>query len=178
MRTLTQQLDRRSCKTALRGIADPPRSSSSVPPPRLYRHGSLVLLSLILVVSPLVRHECVLSQYLRPSSSSFILSGRVGGIRGLRGHLCWSITLSISIFFFLLVRLPPPKPTIHPSHSDFCTIVSDQRDTARSWEKVDNFTMIWRALKSNVVSVTETRDRAETPEKARFYQRLHRKAIK
>lgn len=177
MRTLTQQLDRRSCKTALRGTADPPRSSSSVPPPRLYRHGSLVLPSLILVVSPRYGTSAYfLNTYDHPRVVLFCLAawagyGDLGAISVGRLH-SQSLSFSLSSSAFLLLSLQYILRI-----RTFARLSPIQRDTARSWEKVENFTMIWRALKSNV-GYRSRRSRRDTPEKARFYQRLHRKAIK
>lgn len=68
MRTLTQQLDRRSCKTALRGVAGTPRSSSSSSsrPPRQLR-GSIV------TVLILVFFSCSPSRRFLSTRSSFLL---------------------------------------------------------------------------------------------------------
>jgi len=68
MRTLTQQLDRRSCKITLRGVAGTPRSSSSSSsrPPRQLR-GSIV------TVLILVFFSCSPSRRFLSTRSSFLL---------------------------------------------------------------------------------------------------------
>lgn len=123
MRTLTQQLDRRSCKTALRGVAGPSSLSfSSSSSSRLSRllQGSivtalfLVLLSLALARSsprvPVVSSRGGTSAYFlgtygRPRIVLFCLAAWAGS--GDLGAISARRLLSFSVLFFLISQCIP-----------------------------------------------------------------------
>lgn len=125
-------------------------------------------------VSSRARHERALPRYLRPSPSSFILSGRVGGTkRGYSGGHRRSIADCLpSPFDFF--RRPHDVPSLAfglPS-SRLSRITDDT--FSRGGKNMRFYDDDPRAS----TKVERGVDRAEAPGKARFYQKSYRTAIK